>query len=444
MSEILTSTTATTANTATTTSRPCPHCAAPIACDPRFTDWCPACEWNLAPAPDPARRRGARSRARVERLYDAMAARPAEAGQHRSGAWLAAMVLATAVNLVTLAVLAGSVWLLLAGWLGLKAVGVAGLGLAWVLRPRLGRWRATEPGELTPDRAPVLHAVAARVAAAVGTAAPDRIVMDHQYNASYARVGLRSRVRLTLGLPLWTALTGDERLALLGHELGHGGNGDQRRGFWLRTAQGALTEWLRLLLPYRGDRFRLRTARQSALDHLATLLLQVLAQPVLLLWTVLNRLTERSSQQAEYLADERAAAVASSAAAERMLAKLMLDRSVQVRLSQQRTAAQLRGRSGTVRGGQVEQTEQVEQFWTGLRGYLDSVPATERERRARLSALEMSAVDTTHPPTHLRVRMRAVRPARTAAVTVTAAEWAAVEAELAPARRRIGQRLLGW
>ncbi|WP_146259116.1 M48 family metalloprotease [Streptomyces tateyamensis] len=425
-----------------TSTRPCPQCAAPIEADPRFADWCPACEWNLAPVQEPSRRRGersrARSRARVERLYRALAARPPESDQHRSGAWVLAVLLATLVNLVTLAVLAGSLWLLVAGALVLKALALVGLGLAWLLRPRLGRWRAAEPGELTAAQAPVLHAVTARIAAALDTRTPDRIVVDHAYNASYARIGLRGRVQLTVGLPLWTALAEDERLALLGHELGHGSNGDQRRELWLMMAHSALTEWCRLLLPHFGYRFQRRGMRQAADTNLVTLFLQLLAQPVLLLLTVLNRLTERSSQQAEYLADNRAATVASSGAAERMLAKLMLHQSVQVRLGQQRSAAQRGGRTG--RSG----TAPVEEFWTGLREYLDSVPASERERRIRLSALEMTAVDTTHPPTHLRMRMRATRPDRAATVTVDPAEWAAIEAELAPARSRIGRQLLGW
>ncbi|GAA1223594.1 hypothetical protein GCM10009665_12350 [Kitasatospora nipponensis] len=425
-------------------TRACPQCTAPIAVDPRFTDWCPACEWNLAPAPTPgAPRRGerarSRDRARVERLYAVLAARPAASDRHRSAAWAAAMLLATLVHLSTLAVLAGSLRLVLTGSTGLRVLGVLGLGVTWLLRPRFGRWSAHDPAELTREQAPVLHGVVDQVARALGTRGPDRIRVNGLYNASYGPVGPHRRVRLTLGLPLWTALTTDERLALLGHELGHGRNGDARRGLWLDLASRTLVAWYLLLTPGRGDAFLVRSSRTAASDRIAALLLGLLAQPVRLLVFVLARLTERSSQQAEYLADERAAVVASSAAAGGMLTKLMLGDSARARIQQQRTTAQRGGRAGRQETG----PEQVEAFWTGLREYLESVPPAERERRSRLSAREMSAVDTEHPPSHLRVRMRAERPERSAAVRVDAAQWLAIEAELAPARQRVGRLLLG-
>ncbi|GAA1935004.1 M48 family metallopeptidase [Kitasatospora viridis] len=422
----------------TTVSRACPNCAAPIESDSRFTDWCPGCDWNLgAEAPAPGRRAErcrARDRARVEALYQRLAASESQESGRHGAAWLAAVLIAGLVHLWTLAVLAGSLWLLLQPAAPLKGLGVVGLALAWLLRPRLGRWRR-DPAALDRDRAPALYALLDRTADQLGTRRPDRIRITGAWNASYRRAGLRRRVEVTLGLPLWTVLTGPERIALLGHELGHGSNGDARRGFWLETALRTLEAWYQLLTPRSGEAFLGYRARRAATDALASALLNWLALPVRWVHGVLYRLTMRSSQRAEYRADDLAARAGSSADAATMLGKLLLGPGVATRITQQRAAHQ------HTRPGAGE--DPAERFWTGLREYVDSIPGTERERRARLGERGMSAVDTSHPPTHLRVRMRAERPAQAALVTADATEWDAIHAELAPARRRVAEQLLG-
>ncbi|MER7756590.1 hypothetical protein [Kitasatospora sp. NPDC097643] len=51
-------------------------------------------------------------------------------------------------------------------------------------------------------------------------------------------------------------------------------------------------------------------------------------------------------------------------------------------------------------------------------------------------------MDTTHPPTHLRLALLDRAPAVPAAVTTTAAESAVIAAELAPQRTRVARTLL--
>jgi hypothetical protein len=59
----------------------------------------------------------------------------------------------------------------------------------------------------------------------------------------------------------------------------------------------------------------------------------------------------------------------------------------------------------------------------------------------RLSAREFGTVDSSHPPTHLRLAMLGSRPPTPARLRPAAAEWAAIDAELAPAARRIAADL---
>ncbi|WP_328822533.1 M48 family metalloprotease [Micromonospora rubida] len=71
--------------------------------------------------------------------------------------------------------------------------------------------------------------------------------MDGALNAYATAVGPRRRRVLCLGLPLWGSLPAQERVALLGHELGHFVNGDPRRSLLTPafTMLGAAADLLR-------------------------------------------------------------------------------------------------------------------------------------------------------------------------------------------------------
>ncbi|MER7668993.1 hypothetical protein ABTY61_11020 [Kitasatospora sp. NPDC096128] len=77
-----------------------------------------------------------------------------------------------------------------------------------------------------------------------------------------------------------------------------------------------------------------------------------------------------------------------------------------------------------------------------MREHIAAVPAVEHERLLRLSARDRCAVDGSHPPTHLRIALAERAGDGGAAVTATAAEAAAIAAELAPYRARIAADLL--
>ncbi|HEY7296021.1 MAG TPA: M48 family metalloprotease [Dehalococcoidia bacterium] len=59
----------------------------------------------------------------------------------------------------------------------------------------------------------------------------NEIAVTPASNAAFGRMGWRRRRVLLLGQPLPLTLDSQERVALLGHELGHGVNGDAVRGF---------------------------------------------------------------------------------------------------------------------------------------------------------------------------------------------------------------------
>ncbi|MER8184745.1 M48 family metallopeptidase [Kitasatospora sp. NPDC094015] len=426
----------------------CPDCAAPLTGDPAFPVWCPACEWNLVVAPRPtapltprAQRRHEREtrrterrertvRARTEKVYALVAG---DAPAHRDLSWLLAAVLAGLVHLVTLLVLAGSVTLLVVGPGPLRVVGVIGLVVAYALRPRLGRSTADEV-PLRREEAPALYALADGAAAAVGVRPVDAIVVTGEFNAGFGRYGLRNRGVLQLGLPLWVALTPQQRTALLGHEFGHDRNGDHRRGRWLRSAGQALAQWRAMTLPE-------RTASDEAGGLFALagmvklLVLHVLHAVAGGLYEVLDVLTTRSGQGAEYRADALAVEAAGSEATRSVLEVLLLGATIESAVTRWRVQA--RGTRRTTDG-----PADGPDLWATLAERIAAVPPSERERRLRLSERTLGAVDSTHPPTHLRIRMLTARPQITKALLVAdPARHAEADAELAPHRARIAEQL---
>lgn len=434
----------------------CPRCAAALTADPRFTAWCPACDWNLSPgqdgAPAPTRRERAAAD-RTDRLFEEQAAGGDSPTARRD--WLLASAAAGLVHLVTVGLLCLAVWLLVTGSTVQRCAGVVALVVAVALRPRLGRV-PRDQNVLDRASAPALYGLADRVAAELGAAPVAVIRVTDEFNASYGLVGLRRRPVLELGLPFWEVLDDRQRIALLGHEFGHHVNGDHRRSLWLHSAVSALAAWYGMVRPDRpgrahGDELSL-LIRIGAL--VGAVVLRAVAWLLLQGLYLFDRLTSRAGQQAEYRADALAVRVGGSEAAGGMLATLLLFGPVCTAVG--RIRAEERRRPRTVRRGRgrgperPEQPEQSERpkppapelLWERLREHLGSVPATEHERLLRLSARDHAAVDSTHPPTHLRIALVERAEARPAAVTATPAEVGAIAAELAPHRARIAADLL--
>ncbi|WP_405143330.1 M48 family metalloprotease [Sphaerisporangium sp. NBC_01403] len=422
----------------------CPSCSAPVSTDPRFVTWCPSCGWNVDPAATGAAPRGRSARrleARrqadrvvVEQVYAQVAHVPSSRPR-RDGSFLAAMVLAGSVHLVTAALTGCSIWLLITGNLVTRSLGAVGFATAVLLRPRLGRFRPDE-WSLSRAEAPHLYDLADRVAAELGAPPIDLIRVTPGFNASYGKAGPRRRGILTIGMALWELLTPQERIALLGHELGHAVNGDARRGLWLSSAVKALTHWHEFTRP--GS---VTTGGEGLLflagGWIAKALLVLPNKLAELMLRLLIRFTLRVGQRAEYLADDLAARAGSSAATRSMLETLVLGDSVDTFF--QRRAVTHRGKRSPRADSRGPDDFGL---WQELREHIASIPEIERTRRLRVSALRMTSVDTTHPPTHLRVRRISARKPEEAAITLDEAETASTEAELAAVRARVARVVL--
>jgi Zn-dependent protease with chaperone function len=222
---------------------------------------------------------------------------------------------AAVVLLVVLTFAPKNVW----GWLG--------VALAWVVvvavAPRPGR---VEARELPPDEFPLTHAFVGEVAAAVGTSTPHGLGVTTEFTAFVAQPGLRRRPVLVIGLPVWTMLTDDERVALLAHELGHLRGSDTALAHLVDLAHGILLRLATLLTPLPGDSYsdfadyRLGVGEsQATMNAAGAGILRAVSAPATGLLLLFERLAAVDGQRREYLADLRAAEIAGTAANVRLL-----------------------------------------------------------------------------------------------------------------------------
>ncbi|WP_285471501.1 M48 family metallopeptidase [Actinoplanes sp. NBRC 101535] len=392
----------------------CPRCSTATVSERSAEPWCPSCEEGLDRFGDHGRHLGwvwtdrllYRAAYRLTaRQFTAMAGRPASASPVS-----AARIVTVGVSVLLLAgvlAMAGAgLWLLLYDFFSpVNLIGALLLVTAVVLRPRLGRLSAltADAWEVDRDGAPELFTVIERVSAVVGVPMPDVVLVGAEQNAYTTTVGLRRRRVLCLGAPLWAVLDPQERVALLGHELGHFVNGDVRRGLLTQAATTTLGRVAYLLSPERGV---------TLLEQIVELICWMLSRLVMGVHLVLVATSQRDSQRAEYLADELGVRAGGSAAAVRLndhfLIMDAIDTVIRREARAQHGAPEWRAASDIARANLVPRVPAMRQL----------------SRRVEASFF------ASHPPTGLRAALIETRPAQPAGVELSGPESARIDGEL--------------
>ncbi|MFE5969989.1 M48 family metalloprotease [Streptomyces sp. NPDC056463] len=403
--------------------------------DGTYVQWCASCDWNVDPgAPDPEPGRIAAARRRLAHRYGQELAREMEGAEvarpGRDAAAVLALTLSMLVHGLTVVLAVAGVMLVVLGWDtgALPVVGALLLAVAVVLRPRFGRL-PKDAWSMNRADAPKLFALIDEVGAVAGTTGVDTVVVDAGANAAVTTYGPRRRRVLYLGLGLWEMLGPQERVALLGHELGHFAHGDIRHGAVTNGALRSLHLWLYFLAP---------SEPEGLMDRFVNAVTFLPRCLVLGAVTVLDLLTLRASQRAEYLADASAARAGSTEAAVALMDRLLLCRSAEGELRREAVAAQMRGGAA----GRETRALAEQDLWGRLADRMGAIPAHEYERLRRVSARRGHSVDDTHPPTHLRRRCVATGGPHPAEVVCGDERLAALADELAPARSALARRVI--
>ncbi len=332
-----------------------------------------------------------------------------------------AFVLASAVHGLTLSFVILAAVVLVGGGLSVLSVVAAAvcLGIAWLLRPRLPRL-SEDDRVLSREQLPATFGLLDDIAASLKTRRIDGVVLDARFNAAFTQIGWRRRRIVFIGLPLLAVLEPQERVALLGHEVAHGANGDPRRTFLAGAAIDSLVTWYELLYPDELAPPEEGVVGLAALP--ANLMLLALAKLAYGTAYLVALLSWRESQRAEYLADHLAATVAGTPATIALFEKLHLTSTYE----------------RAVQGLAVNPDKD---FVAEFQQRVAVVPDRERERMRRLARLEGARLDATHPPTPDRVGALRQHPPSIQLVTLSHSRSQQIDAELQSFRAAAQQRL---
>lgn len=407
----------------------CPQCKASVPSYDGYVTWCDQCNWNLQPQKDEP------DYTVFGRVYNSLGKRQSKslfqevitAKRLRSGLTLSrilAILIALIVNTITLAIAAvGIVWIVQA-WPDIISLKVFGgllcLGLAWLLWPNVG---VMPPYIMPRNEFPTLYLLADRIAEQLNAPKVDGITIDWQFNAAFGQKGYRRRRILQIGLPLWTILENQERVALLSHELAHSVNGDPNRQFLIGSAVDTLARWHWVLAQGEG-----MSVSSSLLAYLASIFAILLSRLLSLIPQAgaygLSYLLFRDGQRAEYRADYLATTVSGTAAMLGLLDKLHFTRTFNLLVQK------------------ITLYQKDKDFFVELRKRITEVPPRELERIKRLSEVEMSRLDVTHPPTLYRINFLSAQPQLGKPEIMSPAEFEQLERETAALQPAIQKQVV--
>jgi Zn-dependent protease with chaperone function len=303
--------------------------------------------------------------------------------------------------------------------------GIPLLLVGLVLRPQLGRLER-DSLTLTPTEAPALYELLYRIGGDLGAKPVDVIAIEPEFNAAHGQIGVRRQRVLWIGLSLWNVLDDQQRVGLLAHELAHQVNGDLTHGLVVGTALRTLGSWMAILRARTRPRLPSSGVFESVEmlgELIASLAMRALRTVVGGLYRLQRSLVFHSQQRAEYYADWLAARVASTDAMVGSLDRLHLERFCILAI---RFAAQ------------HEQPD----IWATERQFLADLSPKEWERQRRLDARQGTSIDSTHPPTNLRIELLRQKPVQEAHTTMSPAESAAISQELARCFSRLNNAIV--
>lgn len=363
----------------------CPKCGHSMAVDQGFVTWCDQCHWNL----DPHAGEISKADRGWERLNVWLGTRNNaalfdELIKGRKGGLQPFIVRCLAYGFAT-------IWYLLFFWIAYQAaitlyafrslldllIGLFLALLTWVLIPRF--YRLKEP-ILDRGQYPALYETVDQIISFLGAKPIDGIVLDYNFNAAYARSGLRGKKLLVIGLPWFAALTGKEKVAIIAHEMGHHANRDITRSAFLGGVQQQLSRLYYGLYPQSDLSLLL-----AFVDTWIAWFRKFLAFPVMLLWYGIGFTIWRDSQRAEYAADYAAASVAGADSIVSALKKLCYAPTFYKTWEM------------------AAQYQHTFRLFDEFRGRYRSMPEREVERIRLLNDRTENSLESSHPPTRYRL-----------------------------------------
>ncbi|WP_393062685.1 M48 family metallopeptidase [Streptomyces sp. LN549] len=328
-------------------------------------------------------------------------------------------------------------------------IGLLLLGLAFALRPRLGRLDPDAPTLREAD-APAFFELLHRTADSAGVRRIEAIQFTADFSVSVIPYGFRRKRCLVLGLPLWASYPPQQRIAAMAQALGRSAPRNVRYGVVVGVTLGSLTAGVQALQPgavpatssrinpvSRGaaavadgtQRFNARARKSEWLLWIPRTALAATAR--LLLW-----LTEPAARRALFEADDASARAASSPAALATLRDRRLARAISLELHRLAIEKRTIVKAGTPAVTQEDLWEIISAHAARLREQdMPQSPEPDSPRGVRRHSAG-------NDPDHLRIERLVHATQYPATITLDAPGRALVEDELQVPKRTVAQRVL--
>lgn len=381
----------------------CPECEETILTELNYVVWCQKCNWNLK----------YEDKTKVKTKWDEFYLKISKIESKNlfdivlkedlfnlktSKLSLVAYLISVIIILVNLSLLGFGIYFLFVHWGGISNYLLAFvlLALFWLSKPKLRK--NISDNFINKSKFPELYNLVNTVCDELKTSHVSGIILNEEFNASITEYGFSKKKVLTIGVPLWNVLDEDEKLYLLGHEIGHCVNGDPARGIVLYTAIKILIDTGSAIYPDKlvpknlslGFAYILMELGKYAVIPL-NLLLRGLSHTLWFFADFLCHLIWFDSQRAEYLADLVATKINGKKSAICGMEKLALSEVIDFEVSQ--LALKNRKELDTIN------------VFEELNKKVSKLPDHENKRLKRLLYFEEHRLDATHPPTGYRIKM---------------------------------------
>lgn len=369
----------------------CPVCHGELSEIEDLTLWCKACERNIVHTESVKTENVFQdiylslSRKHGESLFNSLVNASSEKLKPTMTlAKVCAFAVAAFIYLITLSLPIFGIWVFVIGWGNIFTliIGIVCLLMAWFIRPRIPK---VPKGVILREDFPILYKFIDSIAASLNSKTTDGVIIHGDLNAGIGQFGLANKKIIHIGLSLWEILSIEEKTALIAHELSHGINGDPMRGLFIGNALESSINWYLILRPV--SLWEPENGLLGILMFPLNVFLLILSGCVWLIANLLAYLIYTDSQKSEYFADYLATKVCGTDAMVSLLEKGLIG-SKRFEMILHRVSLK------------KEESDLFEDF---KRDILSLLPE-EKEKLKKIGELESSRLDSTHPPTHLRIK----------------------------------------
>lgn len=294
--------------------------------------------------------------------------------------------------------------------------------VAIALRPRFEKMPSRVYG---PQDLPELFKLLDSIAEQLKIDPIRHVYFSAEFNASVTYVGWRRQKVLHIGLTLWQASSNQERVSLLSHELAHFANNDPSQGLLIANAIQTINGWRYYLTPQLHEYLHDGTYA-SEVDGLAESVIEFILGLIRAFFDTVEMgitwLFFFRQQQAEYLADALEAEVAGTDTAVSALELLTLIPLVEKEVSAYHPI------------GKPDGIALINRFSNVVK---DAAPSVRREYLEK-SENQKLCIDSTHPPTALRIAFLKTLTQRTPIISAEDFDFSALDAQFQPHLERVG------